>query len=101
MGGEERFWLGPEGGQYSIYFKKGDSFAINNWQVPYIIDTVAFDVVESSREKAVFKSQASLTNYSGTKFDLAVERKITILDKDDAVKKIENQYPGKYWLCRL
>ena len=93
VGGEERFWLGPEGGQYSIYFKKGDSFAINNWQVPYIIDTVAFDVVESSREQAVFKSQASLTNYSGTKFDLAVERKITILDKDDAVKKLKINIP--------
>lgn len=23
FGGEERFWLGPEGGQYSIFFKKG------------------------------------------------------------------------------
>ena len=32
VGGEERFWLGPEGGQYSIYFKQGDSFTINNWQ---------------------------------------------------------------------
>ena len=93
VGGEERFWLGPEGGQYSIYFKKGDSFAINNWQVPYIIDTVAFDVVESSREQAVFKSQASLTNYSGTKFDLAVERRITILDKDDAAKRLKINIP--------
>ncbi|MBV9963774.1 MAG: hypothetical protein JO072_16145, partial [Parafilimonas sp.] len=26
VGGEERFWLGPEGGQYSIYFKKDDPF---------------------------------------------------------------------------
>ena len=25
VGGEERFWLGPEGGQYSLYFKAGDS----------------------------------------------------------------------------
>jgi hypothetical protein len=93
VGGEERFWLGPEGGQYSIYFKKGDSFTINNWQVPYIIDTVTFDVVESSKNKAVFKSQASLTNYSGTKFDLAVERRIAILDKDDAAKKLNINIP--------
>ena len=93
VGGEERFWLGPEGGQYSIYFKQGDSFTINNWQVPYIIDTVAFDVVESGRNQAVFKSQASLTNYSGTKFDLAVERRITILDKDDAAKRLKINIP--------
>src|SRR5437870_13722942 len=24
IGGEERFWMGPEGGQFSLYFKKGD-----------------------------------------------------------------------------
>src|SRR5258706_8229570 len=34
VGGEERFWIGPEGGQFSIYFKKGDSFNISHWQVP-------------------------------------------------------------------
>src|SRR6185295_3853801 len=28
VGGEERLWLGPEGGQYSIYFSKGDSFNV-------------------------------------------------------------------------
>ncbi|RQW03999.1 hypothetical protein EH222_11785, partial [candidate division KSB1 bacterium] len=26
FGGEDRFWLGPEGGQFSIFFKKGDPF---------------------------------------------------------------------------
>ena len=25
-GGEDRFWLGPEGGQFSLFFKKGDPF---------------------------------------------------------------------------
>lgn len=46
IGGEERFWLGPEGGQYSIYFSKGDSFNIKNWQVPPLIDTEKFDVLQ-------------------------------------------------------
>ena len=26
FGGEERFWLGPEGGQFSIFFEKGKEF---------------------------------------------------------------------------
>jgi hypothetical protein len=34
FGGEERFWLGPEGGQFSIYFKKGVEFKFDNWFVP-------------------------------------------------------------------
>ncbi|MEP7258908.1 MAG: DUF6786 family protein, partial [Flavitalea sp.] len=47
VGGEERFWLGPEGGQYSLYFKGGDSFNIANWQVPAVIDTLPYDIVKS------------------------------------------------------
>src|SRR5438094_2841861 len=53
VGGEERFWMGPEGGQYSIYFKGGDSFNIAHWQVPAIIDTVMYDVVQADNAKAI------------------------------------------------
>ena len=31
FGGEDRFWLGPEGGQYSLYFAKGDPFDLQHW----------------------------------------------------------------------
>ena len=57
VGGEERFWIGPEGGQYSIYFNAGDSFTINNWQVPSIIDTITYDVIEANSKQAVFSKR--------------------------------------------
>ena len=31
FGGEERFWLGPEGGPFSLYFKGGDEQVFANW----------------------------------------------------------------------
>ena len=34
FGGEDRFWLGPEGGQFALYFKPGDPFDLDHWQVP-------------------------------------------------------------------
>src|SRR5687767_7868721 len=69
VGGEERFWLGPEGGQYALYFKKGDSFAINHWQVPALIDTVAYEYQAAPENKNVsFTKKAVLTNYAGTGF---------------------------------
>jgi hypothetical protein len=80
VGGEERFWMGPEGGQYSIYFKKGDSYNIANWQVPAIIDTIPFDVVSHDDSQAIFRKRASITNYSGTKFDVEIERTIKLLN---------------------
>ena len=93
VGGEERFWLGPEGGQYSIYFKATDPFTIDHWQVPPIIDTVSYDVVRSSTTEALFAKKASITNYSGSRFDFAIERKISLLDKASIESKLNTSLP--------
>jgi len=81
FGGEERFWLGPEGGQFSIYFKKGVEFTFDNWFVPKEIDTEPFTLVSSSGTEARFEKEMHLENYSGTKFDLLVNRNIRLLNK--------------------
>lgn len=80
FGGEERFWLGPEGGQYSLYFKGKDSFDIKHWQVPAVIDTEPYKVDSTTPSAASFSTHASLTNYSGTNFDLDIHRSIQLLD---------------------
>ena len=82
VGGEERFWLGPEGGQYSIYFKAKDSFSFANWQVPAIIDTMGYDLASANDTSAIFVKTAKLNNYSGTIFDISIRRKISLLSKD-------------------
>lgn len=94
VGGEERFWLGPEGGQYAIYFNQNDSFTINNWQVPPIIDTIAYDVVQSNSTEAAFSKKASLINYSGNKFDIHIERKVRMLDKTEVESQLHAAIPA-------
>jgi hypothetical protein len=94
VGGEERFWMGPEGGQYSIYFKAGDSFNIAHWQVPAIIDTIPYDVVQSDKNQAVFTKKATVTNYSGTNFDVLISRKIALLDKSSIEEKLQLPIPS-------
>ena len=94
IGGEERFWMGPEGGQYSIYFKGKDSFAFANWQVPAVIDTIGYDVSQPDKTQVVFSKKATLTNYSGTVFDIAIERKIKLLDKQQAETKLNVVIPA-------
>lgn len=79
FGGEERFWLGPEGGQFSIYFKKGVPFTFENWQVPEEIDTERFSLVSASPTEARFETDMRLENYSGYVFDLRVNRNIRLL----------------------
>ncbi len=88
VGGEERFWIGPEGGQYAFYFRKGDAFNIANWQVPAIIDTIAYEVVQASQSEAVFSAKAFLINYSGSGFDINIERKVSLVKKEQLSKQL-------------
>jgi hypothetical protein len=85
-GGEERFWLGPEGGQFSIFFPPGAKFDFAQWQTPAVIDTAAFEVVGSSAEKASFRHEATLTNYAGTDFQIRIERDVQLLS-DAAIRQ--------------
>lgn len=93
VGGEERFWIGPEGGQYSFYFKKGDAFDFKNWQVPAFIDTLPYAVVSAEKDKIVFSHTASIENYSGTRFDIEVNRTIRLLNVVTLAEKA-GEIPG-------
>ena len=48
FGGEDRFWLGPEGGQFALFFTPGDPFDLDHWQTPEPIDWGAWDVVNQA-----------------------------------------------------
>ncbi|MEI9918603.1 MAG: DUF6786 family protein [Bacteroidota bacterium] len=79
VGGEERLWLGPEGGQFSLYFAKGDTFNINKWQVPGAIDTLAYTVAADGGAQVLFAADAVVNNYSGTQFNFLIERRVRLL----------------------
>ena len=83
FGGEDRFWLGPEGGQYSLYFDKGTPFDLEHWQVPSVIDWDPWPVVSQSPDSATFEMSMDLTNYSGTPLDIKAERTIRMLSEQD------------------
>lgn len=94
FGGEERFWLGPEGGQFSIYFKKGVDFTFDNWFVPKEIDTESFKLTSVSKKEANFEKEMLLENYSGNQFDLKVNRNIKLLDKASIEKILDFTLPN-------
>ncbi len=78
-GGEERLWLGPEGGQYALFFKQGDPFEYEYWQTPAIMDTESFTLKDKKDTLAVFEKAAKLTNYSGKDFDFSITRIVHLL----------------------
>jgi hypothetical protein len=85
-GGEDRFWIGPEGGQFSVFFKNGVPFDLEHWFTPAPVDTEPFELVSKSRNRAILKKDMRLENYSRTIFNLRVDREVRILGQEDAVK---------------
>ncbi len=83
FGGEDRFWLGPEGGQFSIFFKKGEPFDLEHWFTPPPINEGPFEVASRDADRIAFKKSVRLVNYSGTLFDLEVDRSIGLLGAPD------------------
>jgi len=88
FGGEDRFWMGPEGGQFAIFFPKGAPFEYEHWQTPPAIDTEPFEVVKKDATSAVFRRQATVSNWTGTTFDVRIDRVIRLLSAEDTAKAL-------------
>jgi hypothetical protein len=87
-GGEDRFWMGPEGGQFSIFFAKDAPFDLEHWFTPAALDTKPFNVAGKTSTSVLFRQRFQLVNYSGTKFDVDVRREIRLLGADQAWKNL-------------
>lgn len=85
-GGEDRFWLGPEAGQYGLYFPPGGKFTFDLWQTPHPMQEGAWDVSEDKPDHVTFKKQMTVTNWSKVDFTIDVERTARLLSKADASK---------------
>jgi len=82
-GGEDRFWLGPEGGQFSLFFEPDVPFDFEHWKTPKEIDTEPFDLVSVNDTSARFKKEMTLMNYSGIQFELLVNRNVKLLTQSE------------------
>jgi hypothetical protein len=92
-GGEDRFWMGPEGGQFAIFFPKGAKFVFDDWQTPAVIDTEPFNLVSKTANQALFAKKAKLVNYSGTELDIQIRRSVQVLDRMTAAGALNVKVP--------
>jgi hypothetical protein len=87
-GGEDRFWMGPEGGQFSIFFAQGVPFDLEHWFTPAAVDTEPWELVSKSPSTAVLRKTLQVKNYSGTVFDVRVDRAVQVLEPKKALKTL-------------
>jgi hypothetical protein len=84
VGGEDRLWIGPEGGQFSVFFAPGVPFDLDHWFTPAPIDTEPFDVIHQSKTAVGLRKAFQVTNYSGTKFDVQIDREVRLLSNEQS-----------------
>ena len=82
-GGEDRFWLGPEGGQFGLYFPPGAPFEIASWQVPHEMQEGEWAITARDAAHVTFTRRLHVTSWSGTAMDVAVERTVRVLGAGD------------------
>jgi hypothetical protein len=98
-GGEDRFWLGPEGGQYALYFPAGKAFEFANWQTPHPFQEGEWQEKAASAHSITFARSLSVTNYASTEFKLDVERKVSLLSREQAKAALGIDVPeGTKWV---
>lgn len=79
FGGEERFWLAPEGGPFGLVFGRKDS-KFENYCVQAGMTTTEYGVLSQDDRSVSMQADLSLENHSGTMFDLRVQRRISLLE---------------------
>ena len=79
-GGEDRLWLGPEGGKFSLYFKPGVQQAFADWHTPAPIDSEPWNLVSNDGKKVAMSKDMNLQNYAGTQLQMKVDRDVELID---------------------
>ena len=93
FGGEERFWIGPEGGQFSSFFSPGSSFDFENWFVPAFIDTAPWKLVSHAEARATFQYQVDVLNWSSHSWEMQVDREVVLLAQGELERALGTNVP--------
>ncbi len=84
LGAEERLWLCPEGGPFSLWFKPGAKQELKNWFTPPALNEGAWQVVSQPDSPAIRMAvHMKFQNTAATAFELDVTRDVRLLGADD------------------
>lgn len=93
-GGEDRFWLGPEGGQFGLWFngefakefQNSPVQTVDRWFTPPALNTGAFQVDGADAKTCRLSRRIRVTNAAEHTFDVDVSREVRLLDADQFAK---------------
>lgn len=93
-GGEERLWLGPEGGQFAVFFPPGAPFDFAHWQTPADFDSEPFQIVSHDSATVICSRSFSVLNWSNTSFQVEVRRTVHLLSEREMMQDLSVRVPA-------
>jgi hypothetical protein len=88
-GGEDRFWLSPEGGPFSLWFAPGMEQKLDNWFTPPAFNAGAFQLAPGTdASQCRLTRQMKLHNTAGTPLVLTVSRNVRLVDQAELAGKL-------------
>lgn len=93
-GGEDRFWLGPEGGQYGLYFPASEPFRFEYWQTPHELQEGAWQVSAESPTSITYAHEFAVENYERRVFKVGIQRKLSLLSAEQAKNQLGVALPA-------
>lgn len=94
-GGENRLWIGPEGGRYSVFFKPGVEQVYDNWFAPAPFDNEPWRLISSDKHSVRMEKDMEMSNYEGKSMHFKIGREVSLLSKADIQSKLGIQLSDK------
>ncbi|MFH1921077.1 MAG: DUF6786 family protein [Planctomycetota bacterium] len=83
-GAEDRMWLSPEGGPFSLWFKPGAAQTLENWYTPPALNEGPFEIASGPGDPYYrLVRRMKLESASNAAFDLDVTRDVRLLSQSD------------------
>lgn len=93
-GGENRLWLGPEGAQFSLFFKPGTTMEFENWHTPSAFDSEPWEVTSTKDNSVEMTKHMSLSNFAGTTLQLKIDRKVRLITPSEIASQLGISFEG-------
>jgi len=106
VGGADRFWFGPDGSQYTVFFEPGAPLEEKNWRVAPEVAEGEMKVLEKANDKVVMERVIRLKNHLGAEFNTRLKRTVTMVSAKSEVTgvtgvayRVENEITnlGERW----
>lgn len=94
-GGEDRFWIAPEGGQYSVFLTPGEEMIFRNWFVPTGINTEPWNLISQSGTHVTVEKDLTLINYSEVQYEINVNRTVNLFNESQSERLLGIAIPDQ------